>query len=162
MAAATLLIDDEETVLLSIKGLFRQRNLGIDVATSWDQGLGLFRVGLHELVIADYNLKDSKHGLTLLDSARALNPSTQLVLISGWVSEETAQEAKAAGFFDAFYPKTSELPATLANLAADAEVRMSTPTRWKRHARARLTQRRRDPEELARIDDILRSQVPEK
>jgi DNA-binding NtrC family response regulator len=162
LAAATLLIDDEEDVLSSIKALFAQRKLGIDVAASWDQALALFRVALHELVIADYNLKDSKHGLTLLDSARALNPSTQLILISGWVSEETAQQAKDAGFVDAFYPKTSELPAILANLAADAEVRMSTPTRWKRHARARLTQRRRDEKELVRIDDILRSQLPEK
>ena len=55
----------------------------MDHAFGWQEALELFRVNGYELVVADYNLPDTQHGLQLLARMKLLVPTSKLILISG-------------------------------------------------------------------------------
>lgn len=157
---STLLIDDEQSVLDSLQNMFHKNAMGLDSASSWDGGIQLFRVGLHELVIADYNLPGSKHGLLLLNEARAFHPSTEVVLISGWLPKEAGEAAQHAGLIDHFFVKWSGLPDLLLQLARMADERAAAPSDWPTVAGAFLRQQKVKARELDRVDQLLRRHVP--
>src|SRR5436190_1493564 len=104
MPANTLLIDDEVNLVQSIKAAFDIRGLDLDTALSWDDGLQLFRVGLHDLVIADYNLPGSKLGLKLLARIKQLHPSSKLILISGYFDASAEELLPQTNLVDRFLP----------------------------------------------------------
>ena len=81
--SASLLVEDREDFATELVAALEDRGLAIDWAPTWQEGLDLFRVNGYQLVVADYNLPDTEHGLKLLARAKELMPSVRLVLISG-------------------------------------------------------------------------------
>lgn len=159
MDAATLLIDDDAGFAESVAASFEARDIPLDVANSWEAGLDLYRVGLHELVVADYNLPGSKHGLKLLLEVKALRPSSRLVLISGRVTPTAADLIAAAGLVDRFIPKTPDLARELIDEAREAESRAGQGTNWRQIGGAHLARNTIDDGALESIDAALRVQV---
>ena len=80
---ASLLVEDDDAFASELVSALADRGLELDRASTWEEGLELFRVNGYELVIADYNLPDTEHGLKLLASMKSAMPSSHLVLISG-------------------------------------------------------------------------------
>jgi DNA-binding response OmpR family regulator len=160
LAPATLLVEDDVETARSILDALRDRGHLVDHAESWEDGLALFRVAGHELVIADYKLPGSEHGLQLLVKMRMLLPATRLVLISGEFGPNAERLAASADFIDAFISKGS---ATLvADLAAHVEravERADQSTDWQAFGAGYLADPERDFPELARIDEALRADV---
>src|ERR1035437_171441 len=107
MAARVLVIDDEATFLEPLKALLEARGIEADYETTWEGGREAFRVAQHELVIADYNLPGSDHGLLLLSAIKVLNPATRLVLMSGQLGPEV--RAQVEGVVDRFLEKVEGL-----------------------------------------------------
>ena len=82
--------------------------LELKTAATWDEGMALFHALSPELVIADYNLPGSTHGIQLLAEVRRLRPSVRLLLLSGVVGTDALDEAKRIGAAHRVLAKTSE------------------------------------------------------
>jgi DNA-binding NtrC family response regulator len=161
-APVTLLVEDDEDVIDSYSRTFARDGISLDVAETWADALSLFRVVGHRLVIADYNLPGDEHdntGLRLLVEMKLLVPSAQLVLISGALSQPAEQLAAQIPLIDAFYPKTSDLPDTLAKLARSAVERADDETNWHQVGSKYLTPTDVIEAALAEIDEALRADV---
>jgi len=154
-----LLIDDEEGFRSSIEEAFKLRGIPLDVAADWEVGLALFQACAHELVIADYNLPNSKNGLMLLAEAKTHRPASKLILISGVLSEATRQILRDSTLVDAYFPKGPDIGDRLLEAAVEAIARAKEPTDWVRAADAYLASADLDRDEIERIDQALRLEM---
>jgi DNA-binding NtrC family response regulator len=158
--ASCLLIDDEKDFSRSFLAFFQDEQISFDYASTWEDGLALFRVGAHELVVADYNLEGSKLGLRLLAEMKTLHPSSRLILISGWLDEDVRADIEGLGLVDAFLPKRSTLAEELLPEVHDALGRVAAPTDWKEFAGGVLRGRQLVERDLASVDNLLRTRLP--
>src|SRR5688572_19887940 len=95
-----LLVEDNDAFAEELEAALNDRGLRIDRASGWEEGLELFRVNGYELVIADYNLPDTEHGLELLAQIKMLIPSSRLVLISGALTPAAERSLADIGLLD--------------------------------------------------------------
>ena len=159
MRPFVLLIDDEEGFRSSVESAFKLREIPIDVAADWETGLALFQVCAHELVIADYNLPNSKNGLMLLAEAKTHRPASKLILISGVLSNRASEMLRDSTLVDAYFPKRPDIANRLLEAAIEAVERADLPTDWKRVAEASLVSAELDLDEIERIDQALRIEM---
>ncbi len=159
MRSAVLFIDDEPGFRASIEAAFKLRGVPLDVADDWERGLGLFRACAHELIIADYNLPDSKNGLKLLAEAKRHRPASRLILISGQLSAEAEELLKESGVVNAYFTKTPDIATKLLKAAAEAIERAQGPTDWARVGAAFRERGLEDQKELDEIDSALRASI---
>lgn len=159
LAATTLLVEDHKESAEGYIERFREEgNLALDWAEDWDEALGMFRVAGYPLVIADYNLPGSEHGLKLLVAMKRLIPHSELILISGAMSPRAEQLAESIDFLDGFYPKRVGLVDTLLQRARQVAER-NQPTDWRKVAAGYLADPRSYQEELDEIDAVLSTDV---
>jgi DNA-binding response OmpR family regulator len=154
-----LLIDDEKGFRDSIESAFKLRDIPLDVAPDWETGLALFRACAHELVIADYNLPNSKNGLMLLTEAKAHRPASKLILISGVLSEAASEILRDSTVVDEYFPKRPNIADLLLEAAVEAVTRAEERTDWKRVADAYLASAGLDRDEIEQIDQALRGEM---
>jgi len=159
MIAHVLLIDDEQAFSDSMRAFFQTAGIELDYAGTWKDGLDAFRVGQHELVIADYNLPGSLHGLRLLLEIRRLRPSSRLILISGALRDEAKDLVPKTGLVDRFLPKDDKLAEELLIEAEAAVKRAEGPTDWQQVARAHVNWAALDDKVVENIDQALKSHV---
>jgi ActR/RegA family two-component response regulator len=159
MAATVLLIDDKPEFLETMTMSFAANDIAIDVAKSWEEGLALFRVALHELVVADYNLPGSRMGLQLLLEVKRLRASTNLILISGAVNLAGGDLIEASGLVDRFIPKGADMAGELLREARAAEARVAGPTDWRAVGGAHTRKAGIDESALEAVDRALRTQI---
>lgn len=157
--AATLLVEDDQPFAESLLASLLKRGYSADLATTWDDGLASFRTGGHELIIADYNLPGSAHGLQLLATAKLLVPSCELILMSGALSPSAEQLAGTTKLIAAFFRKTPTLPSDLAPYLEAAAKRALAPTDWQAFASGFIADLARDYPEVGQIDEALRKDV---
>jgi DNA-binding NtrC family response regulator len=156
---ATLLVEDDQGFATSLRSALADRGYRCDVATTWDDGLAAFRTGGHELVIADYNLPGSTHGLQLLAAAKLLVPSSRLILISGALSPEAERLASRTRLITAFLRKTPSLVGQLLPFVEEAAERADLPTDWQAFAAGYVADLNTDFPEVAQIDEALRKDI---
>lgn len=160
LTATTLLVEDDQALAESWIGRFREEgNLSLDWASTWDEALGMFRVVGYPLVIADYNLPGSSHGLKLLVAMKLLVPHSELVLISGAMSPQAEQLAESIDFLDGFYAKRVNLGTVLLQRALRAAEQERQPTDWREVAGGYLADPRSYQEELNKIDAELSTDI---
>lgn len=148
-----LLIDDDSGIRDSFERLVNQSELDLLLASTWDEGLSLFQLHLPMLVIADYNLPGSKHGLRLLSEIRRLTPAVRLLLLSGYIGEEDVAEIEGIGLVDRAIPKTRDgLGAELLHEIELARARGSQATDWKAYAEAHRRSREVDQSQIDALD----------
>jgi two-component system nitrogen regulation response regulator NtrX len=94
-----LLIDDEQNILDSLKGVLEDESFLVDTARSGTQGLQKLRKFNPDIVLLDiWMLGDD--GLVVLEKIRKLNPHQIVVMMSGHGTVETAVKAIKLGAFD--------------------------------------------------------------
>jgi len=148
-----LMIDDEQALRESVQRTASLAGLELLTASTWDEGLTLFHIHSPDLVIVDYNLPESRHGLQLIAEIRKLRPSVRLVLLSGYIDEEDAQEIESLDLVDRAVSKITSPNATelILNEIRSAAHRALNPTNWvdvaTAHQRAESTDR-------AALDDL--------
>ena len=153
-----LLIDDNEALLASIKRLTDLNNLRLDIAASWDEGLGLFHVLGPSAVIADYHLPGSRHGLQLLAEIKRLRPSVRVVLVSAYINDEDIKSVEALGIIDRSLRKT-DLTQTVDNILEEircANESDNKDTDWVAFAEARVRAAKASSEDLDRLDEFFK------
>jgi DNA-binding response OmpR family regulator len=157
---AALLIDDNEPFARSLVEFLASCGFELDWAASWTEGLDLFRCAAYELVIADYNLPGSEHGLRLLAAMRPMRPSSQLILISGALTSEGERVARTSSIINAFYTKgATEFPAQMLREVTAASGRAVQGRDWVAIAEAHLARGSVDEDELTAIDRAMQSQL---
>jgi two-component system response regulator HydG len=161
MEAAALVIDDDADLLDTIRRNAADEGLEVYTALSWEEGLALFQTASPDLVIADYNLQDSQHGLRLLLEVKLLRPSVRVVLISGVVNPDELDKVMQLGVVDRVLSKGTAIETMQALLdeIRRATERWHSTTDWPSFARALVERRTLTDDLINDLDDRLRSQA---
>ena len=153
-----LLIDDDQALLDSISYLATLNNLRLDIAATWNEGLGLFHVLAPHVVIADYHLPNSRNGLQLIAEIKRLQPSVRVVLLSAYITEEDVGRVEELGIIDRALRKL-EPTKTIENLLKEIRIANETEddhTDWVAVAEARVRAAQASSEDLDRLDEFFR------
>ena len=95
--ATILIVDDEELIRWSLRERLQAEGYEIVEAGTGQEALEQFKRGV-DLVLLDYRLPDID-GLTVLREMKGLDPDVLVLLLTSFVSVETAVEAMKAGAF---------------------------------------------------------------
>src|SRR6195256_6039783 len=93
-----LVVDDEPMMTDSLRQHLTDEGYAVDTAASGAEAIDLFDGGAHHLVICDLQLPDMD-GLSLLRHMKDAKPSTEVIVVTGYGSVQTAVEATKAGAF---------------------------------------------------------------
>lgn len=153
-----MLIDDAPGLRKSLSRAAELSGLTLLTAESWDEGLAMFQVHSPTVVIADYNLPGSQHGLQLLAEIRRLNPSVRLLLLSMYIDDQDVPEIEALGLVDRAIPKSG--PDVTDEILAEVEAardRAAVHTDWSSYAKAHRQSRAVQQSEIDELDARMKS-----
>jgi len=119
MHKTILIIDDEESICLSLKGIFSDEGYEVFTASSGEEGLTLIEEELPGLVVLDIWLPGID-GIETLTRIKSKYPQIPVVIISGHGTVESAVKATKLGAFDFIEkPLSLEKVVLIANNALD-------------------------------------------
>jgi DNA-binding NtrC family response regulator len=117
-----LVVDDEPMMSYSLKQNLVEEGYTVDTAASGGEAIDMFDGGAHHLVICDVQLPDMD-GLTLLRHMKDAKPNTEVIVVTGYGSVQTAVEAiKAGAFYFVEKPLISKSSLPLAEKARTPEL----------------------------------------
>ena len=93
-----LIVDDEETALKRMQRLMENRGYETHTATKGKQALDLLKALSFDLVLTDLVL-DSIDGLAILSYTKKMSPDTEVVIVTGYASVDSAIQATKKGAF---------------------------------------------------------------
>jgi DNA-binding NtrC family response regulator len=93
-----LVVDDEPMMSDSLRQHLTEEGYTVDVSSSGTAAIDLFDGGAYHLVICDLQLPDMD-GLELLRHMKDARPTTEVIVVTGYGSVQTAVEAIKAGAF---------------------------------------------------------------
>jgi len=94
-----LVVDDEASQRELVSGYLKKQGFEVFTAAGGEAALELFRQAPMELILTDQRMSGLS-GLELLKAARAINPETQVIVMTAYGNVETAVEAMKAGAVD--------------------------------------------------------------
>ena len=104
MEAKILVADDEKDILDMLFDYMTGLGYRVDLAESVDTALALLSQNNYDLFLTDKNMPDRdgnrEGGMTLLRYARENAPATEVIMITGYATVDTAVEAMKLGAFD--------------------------------------------------------------
>src|SRR5207244_11107706 len=93
-----LVVDDEPMMSYSLRQHLVDEGYSVDTAASGAEAIDLFDCGAHHLAICDLQLPDMD-GITLLRHMKDAKPNTEVIVVTGYGSVQSAVEAIKAGAF---------------------------------------------------------------
>src|SRR5438876_6092713 len=96
--ARILVVDDEPMMTDSLRQHLTDEGYAVDTAATGATAIDLFDGGAHHLAICDLQLPDMD-GLTLLRHMKDAKPNTEVIVVTGYGSVQSAVEATKAGAF---------------------------------------------------------------
>ena len=97
--ASILLVDDEESVLLTLEAVLKKEGHQVTAVGSGTDALRAIREHSFDLLLSDLRI-DDVDGLTLLAAAQKRDPDTVSILLTGYASLESAVQALRYGAFN--------------------------------------------------------------
>ncbi len=94
-----LAVDDEQVVCESIRRVLAQEGYEVTTSTSARDGLELVRKQVFDLLLLDIKMPQIG-GIEFLREVRSISPETEVVIVTGYATIETAVEAIKLGAFD--------------------------------------------------------------
>lgn len=94
-----LIIDDDKDICLVLSKFLIKNNYEVDVAHRGDEGLKLLRAHDYTLILCDYRLPDFT-GVEMLRKIKLLQPTTAVIIITGYSDVRTAVETFRYGAND--------------------------------------------------------------
>jgi len=94
-----LIIDDEQSQLISLKSYLSRRGYKIFIAESGPVGYEIIQKNTVDLVLTDFRMPDWD-GLQVLDKIKQLNPEIDVVIMTAFGSIEDAVQIMKAGAYD--------------------------------------------------------------
>src|SRR5205823_3332467 len=98
-APRVLVVDDEDTVMLTIQGILELDGYAVTAASSSTRALELIGTQHFDVMLTDLRL-DGAEGLELLRELHRTSPETISVILTGYASIDSAVEALRAGAYD--------------------------------------------------------------
>jgi len=98
-----LVVDDEVAVNNNIRKILNKKGYQVDQAVTKEEALASIEAHSYKLILLDLKIPGVS-GLELLQTIRAKNPETKVIMITGYASIETAVEAARMGAVD-YLPK---------------------------------------------------------
>ncbi|MFV0436453.1 MAG: response regulator [Desulfopila sp.] len=94
-----LILDDEPIVCKRLKPAFQKMGHAVETYNDSGRALARLRETTFDLVITDL-MMEGADGMQILDGAKASSPDTQVIVITGFATFETAKESYRKGAFD--------------------------------------------------------------
>ena len=94
-----LAVDDEQVVCESIRRVLSLEGYQVTTTTSAREGLDLVRKHEFDLILLDIKMPEVD-GIEFLREARAISPEAEILIVTGYATIETADEAMRLGAFD--------------------------------------------------------------
>jgi signal transduction histidine kinase len=116
-----LVVDDEESVVVTIKAILQLDGYDVATTTSGAKARAMVHEVEYDLVLTDLRLEDGD-GLDVLKAVRESYPETVTIMLTGYASLESAIQALRAGAYD-YLVKPSEVEELRATVARGLERR---------------------------------------
>ena len=116
-----LVVDDEESVVVTIKAILQLDGYNVATTTSGKHARTMVRDTEYDLVLTDLRLEDGD-GLEVLKAVRESHPETVTIMLTGYASLESAIQALRAGAYD-YLVKPSEVEELRSTVARGIERR---------------------------------------
>jgi signal transduction histidine kinase len=97
--ARLLVVDDEESLRITIAAIFEKEGYVVDTAATGDEAIGLLQKLEYDLVLTDLHMEGGD-GLSVLSQIRKQSPLTISVVLTGFASVESAIAALQEGAYD--------------------------------------------------------------
>ncbi|MBM4304646.1 MAG: sigma-54-dependent Fis family transcriptional regulator [Deltaproteobacteria bacterium] len=94
-----LIIDDEENILSTLKGVLEDEKFVVETAKSGVLGISKLKKFQPDVVLLDIWMP-TEDGVVVLEKIKKLNPATVVVMMSGHATVETAVKTLKSGAFD--------------------------------------------------------------
>lgn len=112
-----LVVDDEASVLLTYKLILQQQGYDVVAAATSREAIDALQIQNFDLVLCDFSLEQQHSGFEVIDVARKRDPNVPCVLLTGYATLETADQAKQKGIEVLFKPiDITEFLSTTASL----------------------------------------------
>ena len=93
-----LVVDDEEIVRHTLKALLNHQGCQVDCAEDGNSGLRALKDGRYDVVFVDLRMP-GLDGMGFLSRSKEICPHIPVIIITGHGSNDTREEALAAGAF---------------------------------------------------------------
>ena len=104
MGLRVLVIDDDELQLALTRTLLTEAGYAVTSTADGPQGIDIYREERPDLVLLDLGLP-SMSGISVLQAIRAIDARARVIVLTGYASRESADEARQNGAMD-FIEKT--------------------------------------------------------
>lgn len=94
-----LVVDDEAIVGKRLKQVFGKMGFEIETYTDAPAALSAMAEKPFDIVVTDLKM-EGMDGMEVLRRVRAMNPRTQVIIITGYASPDTAELAQQQGVFE--------------------------------------------------------------
>ncbi|HEX5707767.1 MAG TPA: response regulator [Pyrinomonadaceae bacterium] len=98
-SARLLVVDDEESVALTLGEVLRLEGFEVDTASSGSEAAGLLGRAQYDLVLTDLHMEDGD-GISVLEEVRRRSPLTISIVLTGFARLENAILALRHGAYD--------------------------------------------------------------
>jgi signal transduction histidine kinase len=150
--AKVLVVDDEESVVVTIKAILQLDGYEVLTSTTGARARALVREQEFDLVLTDLRLEDGD-GLDVLRAVRERTPDTVTIMLTGYASLESAIQALRAGAYD-YLIKPSEVEELRSTVARGLERR-----RLGQELKARIADLQKANREIADINASLQRRI---
>ena len=99
-----LIVDDEPAVLLTYQMILKQHGFGVTGARTTADALEALRTASFDVIVCDLQLETPRGGFEIIAQARHQDPQVAAVLLTGYATDEAAEEARQKGITLVFKP----------------------------------------------------------
>ncbi|MBU0664821.1 MAG: response regulator [Proteobacteria bacterium] len=94
-----LVVDDEPIIGKRLRQVFSKMGFEIETYTEATAAMAAMAAKPFDIVVTDLKM-DGMDGMEVLRRVRIMNPHTQVIIITGYASSETAELARRQGVFE--------------------------------------------------------------
>lgn len=94
-----MVLDDEPIVCKRLKPELEKQGYEVDAFTQSSEAMEQIKQVRYDIIITDLKMKGID-GMQLLSEAKLLSPKTEVIVITGFATMETAKESFHKGVFD--------------------------------------------------------------
>jgi two-component system, sensor histidine kinase len=99
-----LVVDDESSVLTTYKLILEQQGYHVVAAATSKEAIDALQGQEFDLLLCDFSLEQQHSGFEVIDMARKKDAKVPCVLLTGYATLETADQAKQNGIEVMFKP----------------------------------------------------------